>query len=398
MDSLVYANVKQRPLRTAVSMFGVALGVILVVLTVGLARGMMRDTAERQLNVDAEIRFLPSGDVNSFFDSGANPLRLPERFADAFMNGVHPSPENPDVEPKPPIKGIVSATAVGEYLQSGETVGGTGFEIIDGINYDTFAKTTQIELVDGKPFTERTGEGVVNEAIVDRFYAEKSKGLDGEPVGIGSQIMVFGRPVKVVGIYKPSLLGRIKIPLHTLQDLFGGAQNCSFIMLKAERPEFAEDIKRRLEELYPGYNVLLTKDMPALYSQGVRPVEIFLNVVIWLSVVISVLVILLSMYTTIMERTREIGILKSLGASKAFIVIAIEKEAALISVLGVATGFVLAVIGKYAIEFATKLLIDIEPRWLLISAALGIMGGLVGAIYPALRAANFDPIEALSHE
>ena len=64
MDSLVVENVKHRPLRTAISVAGVALGVVLTVLTVGLAHGMMRNTAERQANVLAEIMFYPAGDFS----------------------------------------------------------------------------------------------------------------------------------------------------------------------------------------------------------------------------------------------------------------------------------------------------------------------------------------------
>src|SRR6185369_16989255 len=117
--------------------------------------------------------------------------------------------------------------------------------------------------------------------------------------------------------------------------------------------------------------------------------------VIGLALVISTLVILLAMYTTIIERTREIGILKSLGASKRFIVMTIEREAAIISALGVVFGFFVAVIGKFAIEATTRLKIDLQPKWLLIAALIGILGGLLGALYPALRAANLDPVEAI---
>jgi putative ABC transport system permease protein len=144
--------------------------------------------------------------------------------------------------------------------------------------------------------------------------------------------------------------------------------------------------------------VISTEDIPALYSQGMLPVDVFLDVVIGLAAVISTLVILLAMYTTIIERTREIGILKSLGASKAFILMVIEKEAALISVLGVSLGFAVSVAGKYWIESSTRLKIDIGFEWLLISAVIGLLGGVVGALYPAFRAANLDPIEALSYE
>ena len=94
MDSLIGANIKQRPLRTAVSVIGVALGVILVVLFAGLARGMIREAANRQASVDAEIRFFPGGKPSL----QANPLMLPEAYAAALINGVQPGPEDQDLE------------------------------------------------------------------------------------------------------------------------------------------------------------------------------------------------------------------------------------------------------------------------------------------------------------
>jgi putative ABC transport system permease protein len=392
MDNLIAANLRQRPLRTTISVVGVALGVILVVLTVGLARGMTRDAAERQSNVEAEIRFFPGGG----FSLAANPLRLSTRYADAIMHGVQPTPEDPDLQPKPPIPGVAAVTPVGEWVQS--NVGGIGFEAVDGIDYNSFLKTTHLNIVEGRGLTSEPADETPEEAIVDRYYSETNKGPDGLNTHVGSQIRVLGRSFTVVGIYEPPVLARIKIPLKTLQRLLGGADNCTFLMIKTEKPELAAAAMTALKQYYPGNNILFTRDLPALYSQGIKPVEVFLDVVIGLSMVISGLVILLAMYTTIIERTREIGVLKSLGASKRFIVLVIEKEAALISAMGVAFGFVVSVIGKYAIEGTTRLIIDLQPKWLLISAILGLSCGVIGALYPAFRAAALDPIEALSYE
>jgi len=392
MDSLIAANISQRPLRTAISIIGVALGVILVTLFVGLARGMLRDVAQRQANVDAEIRFWPGGNISL----AGNPLMLPARYADAILHGVQPTTEDPDLEPKPPISGIAATSAVGEYVQG--SVAGIGFELVDGIDYPAFIRTTHLTIVQGRGLADGRTPDTEYEAIVDRYYADSGKDIDGKHVSVGSRITVLGHTFTVVGIYEPSVLARVKIPLHTLQQLLGGVENCTFVMVKCERPELANQVLEDLRRYYPGNRVILTNEIPALYAQGLVPVEIFLNVVIGLGLVISVLVILLAMYTTIIERTREIGILKSLGASKRFIVMTIEKEAALISAMGVLLGFVVAVIGKFAIEANTRLLIDLQPRWLFIAAVIGILGGLIGAIYPAARAANLDPVEAISYD
>jgi len=392
MDNLIAANVKQRPLRTAISVTGVSLGVILVVLTVGLARGMQRDSLERQTNVDAELRMAPPGTQ----PLASNPLMFRAGYARAIMEGVQPTDEDPALEPKPPIPGAAAASPVGEMIQS--SAGGIGFEVVDGIDFDTFVKTTQLRIVEGRALGDGRAPGSEYEAIIDRFYAENNKSTDGQPVKAGSRITVLGNEFTVVGIYEPPILGRVKIPLHTMQQLFGGADNCTFVMVKTERPELADEVKETIERYYPGNRLIFTRDLPALYSQGINAVEIFLNVVIGLATVISTLVILLAMYTTIIERTREIGILKSLGASKRFIVVSIEKEAALISLMGVLFGFLVSVIGKYAIEASTRLKIDLDLRWLLLATSIALAGGLIGALYPALRAANLDPVEAISYE
>jgi putative ABC transport system permease protein len=130
----------------------------------------------------------------------------------------------------------------------------------------------------------------------------------------------------------------------------------------------------------------------------VPALNVFLNVVVGVAAAISILVILLAMYTTVTERTRQIGILKSLGMSKTSIAWVIEQEAIIVSVLGVAVGVLLTMLAQLVVTRTTSLLIEIEPRWVLVALAVGLLGGSVGALYPALRAARQDAVEALSYE
>ncbi len=353
---------------------------------------MMHDAARRQSNVNAEVRFLPGGNVAL----AGNPLMLSARYADAILHGVQPTADDPDLEPKPPIYGVAATSAVGEYVQN--SVAGIGFEMVDGLDYASFINTTRLTLAKGRGLGDGRAPDTEYEAIVDRYYADLGKDIDGKPVRIGSKITVLAHEFTVAGIYEPAVLARVKIPLRTMQQLLGGPENCTFVMVKCERPELADHVVEQLRRYYPGNRVILTNEIPALYSQGLAPVEIFLKVVIGLGLIISVLVILLAMYTTIIERTREIGILKSLGASKRFIVMIIEKEAALISAMGVTLGFAVSLIGKLWLEANTRLIVELEPKWLLIAALIGVLGGIIGAIYPAMRAANLDPVEAISYD
>jgi putative ABC transport system permease protein len=76
----------------------------------------------------------------------------------------------------------------------------------------------------------------------------------------------------------------------------------------------------------------------------------------------------------------------------------IEQEALAVSVLGVLLGVVLTLAARFVVMRTTTLTVDIEPKWLVVSLVIGLLGGTLGALYPALRAARQDPVDALSYE
>ena len=87
-----------------------------------------------------------------------------------------------------------------------------------------------------------------------------------------------------------------------------------------------------------------------------------------------------------------------MGASRAYIVGAIEREALLISALGLVLGFGIALGAGFLIHKSTGLLFEYGWNWALVAAAIGLVGGAIGALYPAMRAANLDPVQALAYE
>jgi putative ABC transport system permease protein len=105
------------------------------------------------------------------------------------------------------------------------------------------------------------------------------------------------------------------------------------------------------------------------------------------------------MYTTIIERTREIGILRAIGASQAKVVQLVINESTLICLAGVAMGILFAVIGRWLLPHVfPTLTVQLTREWALIASALGLGGGLLGSFYPAIKAARMDPIQALNFE
>jgi putative ABC transport system permease protein len=365
MDNLVLSNMTHRPARTFVSILGVGVGVLLIAFTVGLAHGVLRERGRRESDVGAEIMVRASGTVGL---SGTQRFSMPVSRADEIQK----------------IEGVRVAAAVGQNTDSSDT--GFGLRVIDGIEFDRYAQLSGIHIIEGRAF--QSGD----EAIVDSVWKEQRK------VKTGDAVKVYGRDFRIVGIYEPPGGGRIKIPLSAMQDQVGSEGFCSAILVSCKTPAEQEAVAERIKQVSPDDQIIFTRDLPELYATGVPALNVFIDVVVGVASVISVLVILLAMYTTVTERTRQIGVLKSLGMSSAGVAWIIEQEALIVSVLGVLFGIVLTLVARFVVMRMTTLTVDIEPRWLFISLAIGLLGGTVGALYPALRAARQDAVDALSYE
>jgi putative ABC transport system permease protein len=113
---------------------------------------------------------------------------------------------------------------------------------------------------------------------------------------------------------------------------------------------------------------------------------------------ISLLVISLTMYTTMLERTRQIGVLKSLGASKRMIVAVFLKESLVISALGVLFGLLVLFLVYVLLLWSSGPRLTLEPERLALTIAGGLVSGVLGALYPALKAAAMGPVHALNYE
>jgi putative ABC transport system permease protein len=365
MDNLVLSNIRQRPTRTLISVTGVALGVILIILITGLVRGMLNERVRREQGVGAEIQFWRVG-ASSLSASNAMPLDV--RYADRLKK----------------IPGVRMVSPYGHYIQKGNS--GLGFEMVDAVELDSYSAMSNLRIVEGRAFQSD------DEVIIDEFKARQ------ENKGMGSEIQVFGKTMKVAGIYSPQIGSRIKMSLGALQRALSQENKCLAILVKVDDGNSPEEVARRIDAELPNNQIVLTRDIGLNFGRQIPGIQGFVRAVMGLSMVVSTLVILLAMYTTITERTREIGILKSLGAPKAYIIGVIEKEAIAISLIGVIAGLVVALVAAFGIERMTTLQLEFHWTWILAAGLIGLGAGAIGALYPAVRAANQDAVKALSYE
>ncbi|HKR02568.1 MAG TPA: ABC transporter permease, partial [Pyrinomonadaceae bacterium] len=330
MDNLIAANIRQRPIRSLVSVVGVALGVALVMLFTGLARGMSNDLQRRSQNLRAEIIFTRPGTMDNLTSSTAN---LSTKYVERLQE----------------IEGVEAAVPVIRYVFQGGA--GFGFEQVEGIDWEPFAQMNGLRIVEGSAPKARALEGGQSEQMAEVIIDETKARNSG--VGVGGVINLFGDiPHRVAGIYAPESGARVKMALAEMQDRLGAGDKCTYILVKSKTGVDEKTLAERINRELPGNKIQFTRDVFTSIEKSIPYLGLFLKVLVGLAAVVSALVVMLAMYTTITERTREIGILKAMGASRGFIIGVIEKEAILISVLGLVLGFSVALLAGVLIHRA----------------------------------------------
>ncbi|RPI26344.1 MAG: ABC transporter permease [Acidobacteria bacterium] len=363
MLKLICSNLFQRPTRTGVSILAVSLGVVLVLVSVGLSYGQLTDNANRMRRIGGDFMFQPP---NASFFFALNSGTLPIRFREVINK----------------VEGVQEATPVlAKFI-------GDKFHLIYGIDKESFARVNEtLRFVSGRHFE------APNEAIIDTNYA-RSRHLK-----VGDRLELLNHPFTVVGVYEEGTASRVMIPLATLQELNGTPDKVTTFFIRAKEKRALDTVYQRLKERFKDYTITRTADLQEIMTANTPVFKQFVAAVVFISVAISFLIILLAMYTTITERTREIGILKSLGASRSFIVQLILRESLLICGAGVVLGFVLAAIAiKLILTAFPSMPVNITASWRLFAAGMALFGGILGALYPALKAAHLDPVKALGYE
>jgi len=365
MGQFVWRNLFHRPVRTLIGVLAVAVEVMLVITIVGLTSGMLQETAKRIEGIGADVMVqAPSSTMWLGFSGSPMPIKIGEK-----------------------IKELKYVEYVSPALLQFNTSGGV--ETIWGIDPPSFR-----DVSNGFVFHEGHDLQGPDDILVDDWQA-RAKHLN-----VDDTYTVLNHDWKVVGIVEHGKAGRIFVPMATLQELVGAREKATIFLVKCTRSDHTPDVIDELKELLPNYPVRPVKEfMTLMSSSNIPALQTFINAIIALAVSIGLLVIFLSMYTTVLERTRDIGVLKSLGASKLLIVRALLAETTLLAFLGIFAGIGLSYLVRASfLKLFPTLSILITPGWMVRAGLIAIVGALVGAIYPAWTASRKDAVEALAYD
>jgi putative ABC transport system permease protein len=366
MNKMIVGNLVHRPVRSLISVVAIALEVTLILLIVGLCVGMLNDSKSRQAGIGADVVVMPPG---SAYIVGLTGAPMPIKIREVLAKLPH----------------VVSVAPVLTNVSARGTV-----EVINGIDLKSYESM-------GGPFRYLSGgpfQGP-DDALIDEIMARSKK------IKVGDSIDILEHKFRVAGIVEPGRGARKFLPVDTMQDLIGAPGRASIFYLKLDDPANADAVVDEIKHV-PGMENHVASSMSYYLSMmtvnHLPGLSAFINVVIVISVTIGFIVIFQAMYTAVMERTREIGILKSLGASKLYIVNVILRETASLAVAGIVLGILISLLARAAIDHRSTLRVVVTGYWILKTTGIAVVGALLGALYPALRAAQRDPIEALAYE
>jgi putative ABC transport system permease protein len=365
MGELIVRNLLHRPLRTLIGVLAVAVEVALVVLIVGLTSGLLTETAKRIEGIGADIMVQPpAASIIINFTGSPMPTKIGEKLAE--------------------LKYVQStAPALLQFNSAG------AIETIWGIEPESFRAVSG-----GFVFLEGHDLEAPDDLLVDDWAAKAKQ------IKVGNTYKVLNHDWHVAGIIEHGKGARLFVALATLQDLVGAHDKASIFLIKCTRPEHTQDVMDEIRHLIPGYTVRpLSAFLTLMTSTNIPGLQTFINAMISLAVAIGLLVIFLTMYTTVIERTRDIGVLKSLGAGRSFIVRALLTESAGLCLLGIVAGVGLSYAVRAAfLEGFPTLSILITWGWILRAAGIALFGAILGASYPAWMASRKDAVEALSYD
>ncbi len=368
MLKLMLRQLLHHPVRMFLSMAMISVALLLGLVMKGLATGVMQEKIHRTEGIGADLMIQPP---HSSYILGLGENVMPDSMARKILE----------------VMGVAAATPTATNVSFTNRL-----EAIFGIDLASFSRVTGgFHFLQGGPFT-----GPYT-ALVDNVYVSTHH------VGVGSKLDLLNHEFTVSGVVEHGKGARVFVPLATLQSLVAPGK-CAVIFVKCTSPDLAGIVQKRLEQFaggaLNGYQITKMNDLTSLITPssflGLRQ---FLLVVMVFAGVINFLVIFLALYVQMLGQTREIGVLRALGASQRYILKLFLGQACLLCLFGGGLSLLLYVLTKAIVLSIYPALHFLLPvRTLFWVAVITLSSAILGGAYPAYRASSSEPIAALAYE
>lgn len=393
---IAYRNIKYRGRRSWLTVVGVFIGIAAVVALVSLGQGLQDSVQQEFEQIGSDKLFINS--AGSATTTSAQKLQQNDLEAVRRTQAVDEA------------DGVVFATTTAEYNGRQEFV--TVLGMPTGETQDLIQESWALEVGEGREIQSTdTSSIVIGSQIAERQF--------GEEIGLRNSLTVNGEKFRIVGIYKPtgdpSIDKAVVMPYSASIDLVDREEETyDWVFARIQDGFSAEEAKedvekslrneRGLEEGEENFSVNTQEDLIASFNNILSVVRGVVIGIASISLLVGAVNIMNTMYTSVTQRTREIGVMKAIGASRRQIMTLFLLEAGIIGmvggILGVAVGASLSSLASYAATQASNIQINpyLGPELLLGAVTFSFVVGIISGVLPARRAAKLPPAEALRYE
>jgi putative ABC transport system permease protein len=404
---LAFGQIHSQKLKSFFSVLGVVIGVMFLIVVVSVVEGLdqyiKEDFAEQVFGLNTVTLRRTDIQINTSDEQRrAWARRPPVEFEDAQYLRERLT--------LPVRVGVLND-------RSGEIEGPRGRSVENVILVAATPEVFEIRDLDvalGRPFSPEEAEQGVPVAVL----GTETVGIlfpDSDP--IGQRVQVRGFPYRVIGVLEEqgSILGQsldniAVMPIHSpirrymtrgnvVEDVLIQTDDPGLMDAVAMEAEGIMRVRRRLRPAEENNFALVTADASLSFWDRIsRILFLALPGLVSISLVVGGIVIMNIMLVSVMERTREIGVRKAIGARQRDILIQVLIESATLSGFGALLGVGIGIGLTILVGAVSPLPAAVAPRWIAVGVALGVTVGVVAGVYPAARAARLDPVDALRYE
>ncbi len=394
IEELSYAikNMTQAKLRTFLTVLGIVIGIAIIVAMVSIGEGM-RTSITQQLDAlgGDKIMITPP----QAFAARGTPMEF-KPFDQADLRAIKSLPNVKDVLP------IFYRPGTIEYMGEKKEIYVTGVERRGAEYFRQFYSIRK-----GRYFNDNELKSVnLGYRVAEKFFDKK--------ISVGEVVKINQRRFKVVGVFEE--IGNaeddssVYMPLKAAQDLYDAGDEITMLWVIAENENAVKTLAKKIEDVLEkrrggkDFEVFTTEQLAEQIATVITIITFVLGGIAGISIIVGGVIIMNTMLTSVLERTREIGVMKAIGATDAMVLRIFLVESALIGALGGGIGLVLGAIISKAIEYVGQVYIGssfitvIDRKLVLGALGFSLLVGVLSGVYPAYKAAKLNPIEALRYE